>query len=163
MHNNTPIFILILSFVVFKGSSLPLADDFLLRSTDASAFAEDLPEKIVASINEPESSHFNTQHRHLAQDISPPQSIPNATTLNGGLPPAWRGRIDPRFGRSFFAPSLAVNQCSGGRCRTKLGSYPYERYIIDPTSSSNMPVLQVSYPKVRNTFILSLFVKALHE
>ena len=63
---------------------------------------------------------------------------------------AWRGRMDPKNGRSYFAASIAVNKCDGGQdCNSNLGTYPYENYIIDPTGDSSQPVLKISYPKVR--------------
>jgi hypothetical protein len=61
---------------------------------------------------------------------------------------AWRGRMDPLNGRSYFAASIAVNKCDGDQeCNTNLGTYPYEQYIVDPTGSSNQPVLKIQYPK----------------
>lgn len=67
--------------------------------------------------------------------------------------PAWRGRIDPRTKRSYMAPSIAVNKCNTDRqdCQTSLGSYPYEKYIIDPTGDSSQPVVKIEYPKVSVT------------
>lgn len=63
---------------------------------------------------------------------------------------AWRGRIDPKNGRSYFAASVAVNKCDNGQnCNSNLGKYPYENYINDPTGDSGQPVLKISYPRVR--------------
>ena len=62
---------------------------------------------------------------------------------------AWRGRIDPANGRTYFAPALAVNKCQdSGQCDSSLGTYPYETYMTDPTGDSNEPVLKIGYPKV---------------
>ena len=62
---------------------------------------------------------------------------------------AWRGRIDPKYGRTYMAPAIAQNKCDGDQeCYTTVGSYPYEKYIIDPTGSSNEPVMKIGYPKV---------------
>jgi hypothetical protein len=63
--------------------------------------------------------------------------------------PAWRGRIDPQYKRSFMAPAITQNKCRGNQdCSTSLGRYPYEDYIIDPTGNSAQPVVKVGYPKV---------------
>ena len=67
-------------------------------------------------------------------------------------PPAWYGRFDPIYKRTYMAPAVAVNTCkAGGRnCSAIEGmSYPYEDYIMDPTSSTvpALPVMKVHYPK----------------
>lgn len=70
-----------------------------------------------------------------------------------GRPPAWFGRFDPVYKRSYFAPAIAQNTCAGKpghQCRAIPGlnlSYPYEEYILDPTVKSNpQPVMKVHFP-----------------
>jgi hypothetical protein len=67
-------------------------------------------------------------------------------------PPAWYGRFDPIYKRTYMAPAISVNTCKseGRNCAAIDGlSYPYEEYIMDPTSTEipANPVLKVHYPK----------------
>jgi hypothetical protein len=67
-------------------------------------------------------------------------------------PPAWYGRFDPIYKRTYMAPAISVNTCKaeGRNCAAIEGmSYPYEEYIMDPTSSTvpASPVLKVHYPQ----------------
>lgn len=63
--------------------------------------------------------------------------------------PAWRARLNPRFGKSYFAPALTANTCKGGarKCKSNLGSYPYDSYEKDPTGNSDEPVMRIGFPK----------------
>ena len=62
--------------------------------------------------------------------------------------PAWRARMNPKFGKSYLAPALTANICRKGKtCLTSLGKYPYDRYMKDPTGSSQEPVVKIGYPK----------------
>ena len=63
--------------------------------------------------------------------------------------PAWRARLNPRFGKSYFAPALTANVCKGGprKCKSNLGTYPYDSYEKDPTGDTNEPVMRIGYPK----------------
>eukprot|EP00889_Picochlorum_renovo_P003236 jgi/Picre1/30266/NNA_005632.t1 len=62
--------------------------------------------------------------------------------------PAWRARMNPKFGKSYLAPALTANICRKGKtCETSLGRYPYDRYLKDPTGRSQEPVLKIGYPK----------------
>lgn len=63
--------------------------------------------------------------------------------------PAWRARLNPRFGKSYFAPALTANTCKGGekKCKSNLGTYPYDSYMKDPTGDSNEPVMKIGFPK----------------
>lgn len=67
-------------------------------------------------------------------------------------PPAWYGRFDPIYKRTYMAPAVAINTCKSDnrKCAAIEGmSYPYEEYLMDPTSSTvpALPVLKVHYPK----------------
>lgn len=62
--------------------------------------------------------------------------------------PAWRGRFNPRFGKSFLAPAMTANICQKWKeCKTSVGTYPYDEYVKDPTRTGNEPVLKVGFPK----------------
>lgn len=62
--------------------------------------------------------------------------------------PAWRGRFNPKFGKSYLAPAMTANICQNGKqCRSNIGSYPYDEYLKDPTGKSEEPVLKIGYPK----------------
>jgi hypothetical protein len=85
-------------------------------------------------------------HRMLLQedlDVARPSLIPIDTQ------PAWRGRLDTRYARTFMAPSIAQMKCKdGAECSFQGREYPYEEYIADPTVPGSMqPVLKASYPK----------------
>ena len=98
------------------------------------------------------SGHFGGFAENLVQKLASTVTMRRLMGKQSDIEalPAWRGRIDPTFGRSYFAPSLAVNLCTGDKtCSTSLGAYPYEEYIIDPTGDSNQPVLKIGFPKVR--------------
>ncbi|KAL4522807.1 hypothetical protein Ndes2526B_g00860 [Nannochloris sp. 'desiccata'] len=82
----------------------------------------------------------------LASTIGSGKRLLNSRDLEDLV--AWRGRLDPTNGRSYFAASIAVNKCSARQdCVSNLGSYPYESYMVDPTGESNQPVLKIQYPK----------------
>jgi len=100
------------------------------------------------------SQPFSGPGRNLTGD---PKSLRELLSL--GDNPSWRGRIDPIYGRSFIAPSIAVNKCDGSQqCTSTVGTYPYEEYMIDPTGYSNQPVLKLGYPKVKLCHLKLLFV-----
>lgn len=72
-----------------------------------------------------------------------------AAFFNGAAVPAWRGRLDTSFGRSYFAPAQVTNKCKPllQTCSLIPGlTYPYEEYILDPTEPTGRPVMKVSYP-----------------
>lgn len=63
--------------------------------------------------------------------------------------PSWLGRLDTRYGMSYFTPSYVKNSCAPSRQQCSLipgQSYPYEQYPTDPTSGSGQPVMEVSFP-----------------
>lgn len=67
-------------------------------------------------------------------------------------PPAWYGRFDPVYKRTYIAPAVAQNTCkSEGRNCSAIDdlSYPYEQYIMDPTEHNGpaSPVMKVHYPR----------------
>ena len=62
--------------------------------------------------------------------------------------PAWRGRFNPKFGKSFLAPVVTANICKKGKkCKTNIGTYPYDSYTKDPTGDTDEPVMKIGYPK----------------
>lgn len=86
------------------------------------------------------------------------QSNNGPTSLASGYgtrPPAWNGRFDPVYGRSYFAPAITQNHCQASNpkhCNAIAAypnlTYPYERYIMDPTNLTDSgPVMQIWYPK----------------
>jgi hypothetical protein len=69
--------------------------------------------------------------------------------IGDGRPPAWKGRWDPTYSLSYFAPAMAQNKCPDtANCSAIKGqSYPYSRIVIDPTDpDSYVPVMKVGYP-----------------
>lgn len=93
-----------------------------------------------------QNSGRNLQEAGLSTESAPSSPI-------GTRPPAWYGRFDPIYKRAYFAPAIAQNTCVGkpGRqCREIPGlnlSYPYEEYIIDPTTNVKpQPVMKVHFP-----------------
>ena len=77
-------------------------------------------------------------------------SMDRAAFVNGLSVPAWRGRFDTIFGRSYFAPATVTNKCDprDQLCSGLIAgqSFPYEQYILDPTTPTARPVMKVSYP-----------------
>jgi hypothetical protein len=86
----------------------------------------------------------------VADEVVQPLSD-NPATWPAGRPPAWHGRYDPIYMRSYFAPAMVANKCvgkAGRQCWAIPGlAYPYEEYILDPTDSTNpQPVMKVHLP-----------------
>ena len=91
---------------------------------------------IFASENPP------TIVRRSAREISPQVYYGQSEV------PAWRGRLDTVYGKSYFAPAIYQNKCNPDQQDCSLisgASYPYEQYEIDPTGSGR-PVMRVTYP-----------------
>ena len=62
--------------------------------------------------------------------------------------PAWRGRLDTVYGRSYLAPAIFQNSCRSSSQDCSMipnQTYPYEQYELDPTGSGR-PVMRISYP-----------------
>lgn len=75
--------------------------------------------------------------------------LDRAAIVNGKNVPAWRGRFDTVFGRTYFAPATVTNKCDSDQNCTGLISgrqFPYEEYLLDPTTPTGRPVMKVSYP-----------------
>jgi hypothetical protein len=80
------------------------------------------------------------------------QNSTSRVMLDGGrYVPMWHGRLDTKYGLSYFTPSLVQNSCStkrGQQCSLIPGrSYPYQEFVTDPFSGNpDQPILKVSYP-----------------
>lgn len=77
-------------------------------------------------------------------------SAERAAFVNGQNVPAWRGRMDTVFGRSYFAPASVTTKCNAAtqNCSGLIPgqSFPYEEYLLDPTTPTGRPVMKVTYP-----------------
>ncbi len=62
--------------------------------------------------------------------------------------PAWRGRLDEKYGLDFFAVDQTYNRCDPPALCTRPphGSYPFINVILE--TSTARPSLRVGYPKV---------------
>lgn len=92
-------------------------------------------------------SGSDTTSRSLLSNAAERIMIINNTAI-----PAWRGRIDTKYGTGYFAPAVRVFPCNkatqtcNAATNTSL-TYPYNQVLIDPTNpASNKPVLQAIYP-----------------
>ena len=109
-------------------------DTGFVQTAESGVFGEDSADLLTS----------DSMSRHLLQD---------AGTLSASLrPPAWYGRFDPVYKRTYIAPAVAQNTCKaeGRNCSAIDGlSYPYEQYLMDPTdhAGSTTPVMKVHYPK----------------
>lgn len=72
--------------------------------------------------------------------------------LQNNRPPAWRGRFDPTYLRSYMAPAITENKCDADQdCSMISGdSYPYDQYVLNPTKlgDPHQPVMKIVYPQV---------------
>ena len=103
---------------------------------------QDLPLGAHPSLNADSLDIADANKRTLSAD--------RAAFVNGVNVPAWRGRLDTVFGRSYFAPASVTTKCDTltQNCSGLIPgqSFPYEQYLLDPTTPSGRPVMKVTYP-----------------
>lgn len=112
--------------------------------TTTTTTTADLPQGAHPGIDPMDITSTSTSNRNLQATQDARSAI-----FNGAEVPAWRGRFDTVYGRSYFVPSQLSNNCKAAtqNCSMIPGTkYPYEQYILDPTAPTNRPVLKVTYP-----------------